>query len=152
MGKYVTTRTKLPEVHKELVLEKLSEGLYLKDIGKLIGCTPQNISYALSKDEEFKKAKEEGIATRLDEATQLLTNVVESAGKEDSEHSIQDSLSLTRIYEASLKRLEWRASVECPERWGSQPKVALQINTVPTTSLLDDDISKLVSSLEKDSK
>ena len=67
-------------------------------------------------------------------------------GKENSvsKLSIADSLSLVRIRSEGLKRIEWRASVEHPNKWGGN-KVNIQINTnVPSTTLLEQEAHELV--------
>ena len=122
------------------VLKRVANGEYLKDIASTLGIKRQAISFQLSGNPDYERAKEEGMRTRLDAASQLLEQVTldETLGKENSVSKIplSDSLSLARIRELGLKRIEWRASVEHPSKWGGT-KVAININTnVPTSAAL----------------
>lgn len=105
-------------IHREQILERLSRGEYLKDIAHSLGVTGQAISQQLSDDPEYQQAREQGMAERLDTAHNLLSEVTENRAidKEDALYQ----LTLARIREIGIKRLEWRAEREFPRRWAAK--------------------------------
>ena len=56
----------------EIVKQYASQGLTLNEIAKLYGCTRENISHAIAKNEDLKQAWEQGHAELLVEYTAQL--------------------------------------------------------------------------------
>lgn len=118
--------------HREQILERLSQGEYMKDIAISMGVTKQAVSQVLKDDPEYLKAREDGMAERLDKAHQLMAQVTES--EEIRKEDAKEYLDLVRIREAGLKRLEWRAEREFPSRWGAQK---MNINIIQGVTMDD---------------
>lgn len=118
--------------HRESIIEQLARGRYLKDIAIDLGVSKQALSQVLVSDPEYQIAREEGMAERLDEAHRLMAEVTENRGieKEDA----KAYLDLVRIREAGIKRLEWRAEREFPNRWGA---AKINLNIINGVSMSD---------------
>lgn len=128
--------------HREEILERLSKGEYMKDIAISLGVTKQAISQVLHSDSEYMQAREEGMAERLDKAHTLLAEITENEDikKEDA----KEWLDLARVREIGLRRLEWRAEREFPNRWGQQKQAITIINGVSITDALESEAGALL--------
>lgn len=113
---------KVPEEALEGLLERYISGEPIAHIAAGLGVRKQSLHERLVK--RFgplpQQLKEQHWETRLDEGLDELKRFL-------------DAPDLARTREAWLKRLEWRASVECPDRWGQREnraptaQVAVQI-------------------------
>ena len=103
-------------INKQVILEQLSQGMRLPDISKQLKVTPQAISKQLCDDPEYKAALEACLDARMCKYEDALVSAplmvdVARAGK-------------------LLAHAEFRASVECPKRWGKNSEV--QVMLAPT--------------------
>lgn len=101
---------KLGNIDLDQIIGRIAEGTYAADIAKELGCSKAALHYKLRQHPAYQEAKLIGVELRLDEG--LIE--MEAAG---------DDLNLVRAREARLRRLEWRAEREHPERWGQRTHV-----------------------------
>ena len=130
----------------DLIIDRIASGEYQSTIAKELGITPSALCQRLRSVPELAQAKEQGIEQRLDQGLERLQNAV------DKLHAVSDdgaNLNLARVVqtkiqssEAVLRRLEWRASVECPHRWSSTQRTELNVRHSYSTVLrtIDDAI------------
>lgn len=98
---------------KDLVLERLANGVLVKDIATELGVARETISRALSKDPDYQAAIAEALEARLEQRENELENA-------------RDGITLARSREL-LAHARWRAERLNPQRWG-QMKQAVQVN------------------------
>ena len=128
--------------HRDEILERLSKGEYMKDIAISLGVTKQAVSQVLKSDPDYLQAREEGMAERLDKAHSLLAEITES--EEIKKEDARELLDLVRIREAGIKRLEWRAEREFPNRWGVTKQTINIINGVTISDALGTEAGQLL--------
>ena len=95
--------------HREQILSQVSEGVHLQSIADAIGTTPAAISQQLSKDPEYKKARESGAEVRLERQYQRIEEA-------------DDALNLARAREG-FRAAGWFAEREFPHRWGQKQQI-----------------------------
>lgn len=103
-------------LNKQAILERLQAGEYVKDIAVSLNVTPSAIKNQLSNDPEYQDALEQALDSRMILREQML-------------ETAPDMLSVSRAREL-LRHAEFRASVECPKRWGKNSDVSVQIAPV----------------------
>lgn len=107
---------KLGDIDWDRVLQRIAAGEYQSTIAKELGCTPAALCMRLRDIPEAAVAREVGIEQRLDSA---LAKLEDAAAVGD--------LNLARVHDTHLRRLEWRAAVECPSRWGQRQQITHDI-------------------------
>ena len=95
--------------HRDSIIAKVAEGVPLAIIAKGLHVTPGAISQYLSKDPQYRIARESGAEVRLEEQYEKLTD------------ECADALKLARAREG-FKAAAWFAEREFPARWGSKPQ------------------------------
>lgn len=105
----------------DAVIARLAAGEYQKDIAASLGITPQTLSRRLIDNAEAKIAREIAYTNKLDSALQSIEEIAkrERLDREDAD--------LARVREAYCKRLEYRAAVELPHRFGPRPQTQIAI-------------------------
>lgn len=91
----------------ETIIQRITNGEYASHIARELGISPQILSYHLRKVPEWKDALETAHEVRLDSTDKQIEDAISSRDFE-----------LARACEGLLKRREWRAERECPQRWG----------------------------------
>lgn len=133
-------------INKDAICTRLANGEYMKDIAADLKISPASISFQLSQDKEYLAAREAGLEHRLDKASSLLESVTMRENIEEGQEL--RLLNLARLYEIGCKSVQWRASVEFPNRWGNKP-LAIQINNNTTTSeAMESDARSLVAKIK----
>lgn len=117
----------------EQILERIAAGEYQNKIAAELGISPGLLTRHLKNidQEAVAIARETGIELRLDQGLDRLERTVAELDRFTYEDCDRDAVNLARTRisaaEATLKRLEWRASVELPQRWGQRPN-QVQVN------------------------
>ena len=101
---------------EDQMMDKLSNGAFLKDIAAECGVSKQAIQKRLAKLPNYKDALESAFECRLDEIEATLA----AAG---------DMVDVARG-NAQFKATSWRAERECPQRWGKADNQQAQAITV----------------------
>ncbi len=102
--------TAIAILHREHILSEVAKGRYANSIARELGIkSPQSIHNELAKDEQYQQARVEGIEYRLTQ-------------RESELEIADDKMALSRAREL-LAHQRWRASVECPERWGEKKQL-----------------------------
>ena len=101
--------------HIEQIRQRISNGEYASRIADELGISKQILSYHLKQHPEWRATLETAHETRLDSGQAELEAAVE-----------QRDFDLARAREGQLKRLEWRAEREFPERWGQRSHVTVE--------------------------
>ena len=96
-------------LNKQSIIDQVREGKHLKLIAQDFGITPGAISQYLSKDPEYRAARESGAETRLE---------YQYAAIEEA----SDQLNLARAREG-FRAASWFAEREFPARWGAKQTV-----------------------------
>lgn len=111
----------------DTILSRIANGEYQSSIAKDYGVSQSAISQAIRDNPLAAIAKEVGIEARLDERTRLMENAARDI--DDGERAPDAQLILARVkaHETILRRLEWRASVEMPNRWGQRPQTQVNV-------------------------
>ena len=112
---------------KEIILERLSAGERLVDIGRSLGVSAPAISKQLVNDPDYQIARQISLDTRM-------------AKREAELEGAETMVDVSRV-SALLKHAMWRAEREAPSVWGAKSEVShgMQIsvtvnNPPPTTS------------------
>lgn len=102
------------------ILDRIAGGDYVPDIAKELGITKQALSQRLRRHdvEAYAAAREVGMELRLDAGLARLEKEADSP---------EPNVDLARVMDMTLRRLEWRASVEHPHRWGQRPTTAINV-------------------------
>lgn len=101
---------KLTGIDLDAVIDRVAGGEYVAHIATEYGCTPAALYMRLAHHPGYQQAKALGIEMRLDRG--LIE--IEAAG---------DDLMVARAREVLLRRLEWRAEREHPDRWGQRQTI-----------------------------
>lgn len=96
--------TALAIIHKDDILQRLSNGEQLVSIARSMSITPAAISQQLADDPAYQAAREDCLDARM---------IMREGMVEDA----PDMLNLARAKEL-LRHSEFRASTEAPKRWG----------------------------------
>jgi hypothetical protein len=118
------------------IISQVERGIPLEDIisNLKMDITPQGICNKLASDPEYKSARVAGLEARL----QTCINNLEKAETRD------DVLKWDKLSKLACWKLEHLVS----EVYGSQPKINIAINTVPTSDVLEKDASELIKSIK----
>ena len=124
-------------VHREEIIEKLSQGKFLKNVAAELNTTPSVISDVLHSDPVYKKARKIGAEVRLSEQYQAI-------------ESAPDMLSVARAREG-FRAAAWFAEREFPETWGQKQEIThnlpngplFSINVVANTPMVQCDTPEL---------
>ncbi len=108
---------KLANLDMDYVLERLAQGHYQKDIAADLGCAPSALTYHLKQNPAAAAAREAGYELRLDTALDKLERAADSG-----------DLNLARAQETYLRRLEYRAAIDVPMRFGQRPNNVVQVS------------------------
>lgn len=121
--------------NKENIIKRVEAGTHLKDIADDMEITPAAISNQLADDKEYKVARVRGMEQRLD----------------DREKELEQATTAVDMNKADklLKLQQWKLERLCREVYGNQPALNIQINTIPTSELLTEDLTKLVKDIKK---
>lgn len=103
--------TALAIIHKDAIIQQVSEGKRLADIARTLGLSGkgQAISNALANDPEYQAARINGLAARLDQRE----DEMESCSAQD----------VPRAREL-LSHARWRCEREAPKVWGAKQDAA----------------------------
>lgn len=115
--KALTVPGKLATVDPRAVLEPYINGTPIPALANQLGVAPSSVSRLIRKTlspQEWREAKELHYETQLDEGLMELR----AAGGD---------CNVARAAEAVLRRIEWRASTECRDRWGQQPQTQVNV-------------------------
>lgn len=103
----------LANIDTDEIIERIANGAIPARIAQELGVTKAAIYYQISDHPLYRKARQSGMATRLDEAE---ISIMDS----------RDQLSLSRARE-TFRATAWRAEREHPSVWGNQQNT-IQIN------------------------
>lgn len=106
-------------IHKQTIIEQLSQGLRLPDISKQLSITPQAISKQLKDDPDYQAALETCLDVRMCKYEDQLAD-------KDATPAMVDIARVSKL----LAHSEFRASVECPKRWGKNADVQVMVAPV----------------------
>jgi hypothetical protein len=121
-------------IHREQIIEQLSQGLRLSDIAPRLGLSsPNSISKALKADPEYRHAIEAGFHARLDKAEEAIEEAV-------------DQVDVARA-RARFQSVGWRAEREFPERWAAKQQIE-HSGAVTVAHLVRTDIGALIERAE----
>lgn len=109
-------RGALATVDKAAILDRIAAGEYVPAIAESIGVSKQALAQSLARFDKdaYLAARETAAEIRLDEATMEIDRA-------------RDAVDLARARE-KFRAVAWRAEREHPNRWGSRPTTAVQIN------------------------
>lgn len=124
-------------LNREEIIKRVEAGEELTSIIKALNLqvTPPAISKRLAQDPEYIAARVSGMEQRLDN----LTNKLE----------ISDNRDDILRYEKLCKLQQWKLERLVRDKYGTQPNVAIQINTTPTTELLDKEVKDLIKDIRE---
>ncbi len=109
---------KLGNINLQALLEKYIEGKSIPELAKELGANKSSLSRALRTElspEQWAEAKELHYEHLLDDGLEAI-------------RSAENDCNLARARESYLRRLEWRASVELPLRFGQRPNNVVQVS------------------------
>lgn len=116
--------------NKEEIIRRVEQGEELRTIAPDFNVTPAAISNKLAKDQDYRVARVAGLEDRLEQRIVELEQAT-------------DQLGVSRAREL-VKLAQWKLERLVSEVYGNQPKIAIQVNTVPTTQLLEDDLKDII--------
>ena len=99
--------------HKHEIIEQVRNGVPLQTIAASYGVTSGAISQYLSKDPEYRDARENGAITRLESHYGEI-------------QAAPDALNLARAREA-FRAASWFAEREFPAKWAAQTNVTMSV-------------------------
>ena len=108
----------------QAIRSRIAAGEYASHIANELGVSPQILSYHLRQDADWQLVLQAAHETRLDSEQAELDAAI-----------VRRDFELARAREGKLKRLEWRAERECPDRWGIRQKIE-HSGQVPTMQIL----------------
>jgi len=108
--------TALAIIHKQAILQRLQAGEHGVSIAHSLNITKSALSHALADDPEYQAAIEDGLDVRMIQ-------------REQEVEQSTDMFNLARAKEL-LRHSEFRASVECPKRWGKNADVQVMVAPV----------------------
>jgi hypothetical protein len=104
--------TALAEFNPETLIDRISDGAFLRDLAKETGIDKRRLSEKLRKHPDYQAAKETAIEVQLDDAQLALQLAREPA-------------DIARAREM-FKAAAWRAEREFPGRWGPKSHVTVE--------------------------
>jgi hypothetical protein len=110
-------------IHRDKILERISNGDKIADIAKDYGITQPAISKALLDDPEWIEARKNGALSRIEHWEKEIENVSADTNQ----------VMLGRAKEM-LSHARWRAEREFPAQWGGQK---LNINIISNITMDD---------------
>ena len=125
------------------ILARIAAGEYPGHIADDIGIARSTLTERYHGNPAYLQARELGWEHRLDSHLQALEQTAQLVQQDPL---ADPNLARTRTREAVLKRVEWRASVEFPERWGSKTQVNVAV-AVRVEERLERDLGSLLTSV-----
>jgi hypothetical protein len=102
--------TALAAIDADALIDRISDGAFLRDLSKETGIDKRRLSERLRKHPAYQSAKETSIEVQLDDAQLALQLARETA----------DIARAREMFRAAA----WRAEREFPHRWGAKTQVS----------------------------
>lgn len=107
-----STSTALAKLDADFLIDRISDGAFLRDLSKDTGIDKRRLSEYLRKHPDYASAKKTSIQVQIEDA-QLALSLAREAS---------DIARAREMFRAAA----WRAERECPDEWGQRTHVTVE--------------------------